>query len=221
MKIKIRQAKNEDIPQILSIEDKAWGEKGAASREMVESRIKTFPEGTLIAESDGEIIGVVFTERVDYDFKKDAFTWYEITDNGFIKNSHKPNGNTVYGIDLSVAPSFQHLGIGTKILENIGKLAIRYNVKYGMLGGRIPLYYKHTDKMTAEEYVNAVVNTNKGPKSLDPEIEFYKKAGLKIIKVIPNYYKDPESLDYGILLLWKNPFYNKWYRGLAAKLFKI
>lgn len=211
-KVKIRQVKIEDIPQILEIEKEAWGEEKAASREMFESRIKTFPDGALVAESNEEIVGVVCTERVDYNPRKDAYTWYEITDNGFIKNSHKPDGNTIYGVDMSVKPSFQHLGIGTKLLESIGKLAIRYNVRYGMLGGRIPEYHKYADKMSAEEYVNTAI---------DPEISFYKKAGLKIIKVIPNYYKDPESLDYGILLLWKNPFYNKWYRWLAAKLFKV
>lgn len=220
-KVKIREAEIEDIPKILKIEEETWKEEGAASEEMFESRIKTFPEGTLLAEIEGEIVGVVATERVNYDPKNDAYTWYEITDNGFIKNSHKPDGNTIYGVDLSVASSFRRLGVGTKLLESIGKLAIRYNVKQGMLGGRIPGYYKHANKMSVEEYVNATVDTGKGARSLDPEIDFYKKAGLKIVKIIPNYFRDPESLNYGILLLWKNPFYNRWYRWLAAKFFKV
>ena len=55
-KIKIRQAKIGDISQILEIEKGAWGDKGAASKEMFESRIKIFPEGTLVAEIDKEIL---------------------------------------------------------------------------------------------------------------------------------------------------------------------
>jgi len=220
-KVKIRQAKLEDIPEILVVEKEAWGEQRTALRKMFESRIKTFPEGTLIAEVDKKIVGVVVTERVDYDFEKDSYTWYKITDNGFIKKSHKKDGDVLYGVDLSVSPSFQHLGIGTKLLESIGKLAIRYNIKQGMLGGRIPGYYKYASKMDVEEYVKATINTEKGVRSLDPEIDFYRKAGLKIVKIIPNYFKDPESLNYGILLLWKNPFYKKWYRWLAANIFKI
>lgn len=220
-KVKIRQAKMEDIPGILNVERKAWEEQKAASEEMFKSRIKTFPEGTLITEVDNKIVGVVATERVDYDLENDSYTWYEITDNGFIKNSHKPDGDTIYGVDLSVLPSSQNSGIGTKLLESIGKLAIRCNVKRGMLGGRIPGYHKYADRMSVKQYVNATVNTELGKKSLDPEIEFYRKAGLKIVKIIPNYFKDPESLDYGILLIWKNPFYNKWYRWLAAKIFKV
>ena len=220
-KIKIREATIKDIPQILKIERGAWKEAGAASREMFESRIKTFPEGTLVAERDGEVLGVVSTERINYNIKKDAYTWYEVTDSGFIRNSHNPNGNIIYGVDMSVRPSFQNLGVGTRLLESIGKLAIRYNLKFGMLGGRIPNYYKYADKMSVEEYIKSTVNVGGKEKSLDPEINFYKKAGLKIVKIIPNYYKDPDSLNYGVLLLWKNPFYNKWYRWLAAKIFRI
>jgi ribosomal protein S18 acetylase RimI-like enzyme len=211
-KIKIRQARLEDISRILAIEGGAWGSEKSASREVFESRIKTFPEGVLVAENNGKIVGVVVIERVNYDLKNNAFTWYQITDNGFIKNSHNPNGDTIYGVDLSVAPAFQNSGIGTRLLENIGKMAIRYNVKRGMLGGRIPDYYKHSNEVSIEDYVKSDV---------DPEVRFYRKAGLKIIKIIPNYFKDPESLNYGILLLWENPFYNKWYRWLVATIFKI
>ena len=55
MKIKIRQAKTEDIPEILSIEEIVWGKEKSASREMIESRIKIFPEGALVAEVGAKI----------------------------------------------------------------------------------------------------------------------------------------------------------------------
>jgi len=37
MKIKIRQAKCEDISKILSVEEIVWGKERSASREMIES----------------------------------------------------------------------------------------------------------------------------------------------------------------------------------------
>lgn len=216
-KIKIRQVEIKNIQKILVVEKEAWGEKKAASQEMFESRIKTFPEGTLAAEINDRIIGVIATERVNYDFEENSYTWNEITDNGFIRKSHNPNGDTIYGVDLSVLPDFQNMRVGTKLLECIGKLAIRYNIKQGMLGGRVPGYHKYANRMSVEEYINA----KNGIKSLDPEIDFYKKAGLKIVKIIHNYFEDPESLNYGVLFLWQNPFYNKWYRWLGAKIFRI
>lgn len=219
-KIKIRRAKITDIPQILEIEKEAWGREKAASKEMLESRIKTFPEGTLVAEVNKKIVGIVATEKIDYDIEGDNRSWYEITDDGFIKKTHNPKGNTIYGVDLSVKPSFQHKRVGTKLLEAIGKLVISYNAKQGILGGRLPGYHKYADKMSVEEYVQSSINTENGERYLDPEVDFYKKRGLKLVRIIPNYFKDPESLNYGLLLLWKNPFYNKWYRWIIAKFFR-
>lgn len=222
--IKIREVKIEDIPQILEIEKAAWGKEGAATFEVFESRIKTFPEGTRVAFINEDIVGVISTEIVNYDLENDSPGWYEITDNGFIAKTHNPNGDTLYGVNLSVHPLYQKRGVGRKLMESIGKLAIKCNLKQGILGGRIPNYHKFASKINIEDYVNLV--NQKGGMNIppDPELLFYQKEywkiGLKVVKIIPNYFKDPESLNYGILLVWKNPFYNKWYRWIASKFFK-
>jgi ribosomal protein S18 acetylase RimI-like enzyme len=222
--IKIRQATIEDIPPIIEVEKLAWGEKGAATKEAFESRIKTFPEGTLIALIDDKIVGVIVTQIINYNkenpLKKN---WYEITDNGFIAKTHNPNGDTLYGVNLSVHPQYQNMGIGRKLMEFVGKLIIKRNLKQGVLGGRIPDYHKFANKITAEDYIK-IDEKNKNNIPPDPELLFYQKEywkiGLRVVKVMPNYFQDPDSLDYGVLLLWKNPFYNKRYRYLAAKRFK-
>ena len=56
-KIRIRQARVGDIEAILLVEKKAWPENLRASREMYESRLGTFPQGTLVAEGEGKIEG--------------------------------------------------------------------------------------------------------------------------------------------------------------------
>jgi len=185
---------------------------------MFKSRIKTFPEGTLVASIGGKIVGVVSTQIVNYDLERDALTWYEVTDNGFITKTHNPKGDTLYGVDLSVHPSYQNKGIGKKLLIETAKLAIKYNLKQGILGGRIPNYWKFADRIRVEDYVK-INNQNNIPP--DPELLFYHKCGFKIKKIIPNYFKDPESLNYGILLVRENPFYNKWYRWIIAKIFNL
>ncbi len=220
-KIKIRQANISDIEQIVDVEKKAWKAEGAADSQKFESRIKTFQKGTLVAELEGKIIGVVVTEIINYnDWQNKNFTWYDVTDNGFLAKTHNPNGDTIYGVDLSVIPDAPP-GVGTKLLECIAKMAIKYNMRGGMLGGRMPDYHAFANKYSPEEYIKQKKETKKGLEPLDSEIRFYSRAGLKIIKILPNYFKDPESLDYGLLLFWKNPFYNKWYRKLAAFFFSV
>lgn len=220
-RLKIRQANFNDVARIVHIEKQAWGKDKAATKEMFKSRIKHFSQGTLVAELNDELIGVVATCRVNYKFIENNHSWYRITDSGYIKNSHNPEGDTIFGIDLSVDPKYQNMQVGTKLLEAIGRLAIKYNLKRGVLGGRIPDYHKYCHKLTVDEYIKATVKTSSGVKALDPEIDFYSKAGLSIACIIPNYFKDPESLNYGVLLVWNNPFYNKWYSWLGQKLFRV
>jgi len=123
-------------------------------------------------------------------------------------------------VDLSVHPSYQRKGVGRKLMEVIGRLAIKYNLKQGVLGGRIPNYHKFADKIKVEDYIKTDKTTQNNIPP-DPEILFYRQLGLKVVKIIPNYFDDPESLNYGVLLVWKNPFYNKWYRWIAAKIFRV
>lgn len=232
-KIRIRQARVDDIEAILLVEEKAWPENLRASREMYQSRLGTFPQGTLIAEREGNIEGVVVVQLMNFSSTPDISSWNEATDYGYIKNSHDPEGNSLYGVNLSVFPQTQSR-VALALLEAVDKLAIRLDLKQILLGGRILSFARYLkqycqkngisvisdeerDKI-AEDYMRA---TNKRGNPLDPEINFYQKAGTKIIKLLPNYFKDPESLDYGVLLVWLNPFCGKPFPRFWSWQFKL
>jgi len=232
-RIKIRQARVDDIEAILSVEEKAWPENLRASREMYRSRLETFSQGTLVAEVGGKVEGVVVVEIVNFRSVSDVRSWNEATDNGYIRKSHDPQGNTLYGVNLSVFPQTQSR-VAMALLEAVDKLAIKLGFKQIVLGGRIPRfarYLKHycqknnisamSDKKRdeiAEDYIQA---TNRRGNPLDPQITFYQKVGTKITELLPNYFKDPESLDYGVLLIWLNPFYRKRFSRFWSWRFKL
>jgi len=232
-KIRIRQARVGDIDAILLVEEKAWPENLRASREMYESRLGTFPQGTLVAEGKGKIEGVVVVEIVNFRSVSDVCSWNEATDYGYIRKSHDPQGNTLYGVNLSVSPQTQSR-VALALLEAVDKLAIKLNFKQIVLGGRIPSFARYLGKYCekngisvmsdeerdriAEHYMRAT-NTRGNP--LDPQITFYQKVGTKIIKLLLNYFKDPESLDYGVLLIWLNPFYGKRFSRFWSWRFKL
>ena len=211
----IRPAQLKDVNEILIVEEEAWPAGMRAKREQFISRIETFPEGTLVAVADGHITGVVSTEIINYNLEKPIATWNEATDYGFIKKTHNPEGDTLYGVDLSVTRFADNTS--RLLMEAVGRLIIRFNLKQGVLGARIPRYHKFKDKMTVEEYING----RRGSRPMDPELAFYKNLGLKIGKVLPNYINDPESCNYGVLLIWKNPFYGKPFSGFWSWIFRI
>lgn len=217
-KIKLRQARMEDIPDILVVEEESWPEGLRATEEMFRARIGTFSEGVIVAENADRIVGVVVGEIVKYDINAPHIpSWGEITDNGYIRKSHDPAGETIYGVDLSVSP-LANGGVSKSLMLAMGKLVIRLNLKQIVVGGRMPRYHKFADKMTPEEYLAARTKTGK---YIDPEIWFYTKAGLRVIRIIPDYFDDPESCNNGVLLVWKNPFYGRPFPKLWSWLFRI
>lgn len=203
-KIIIRQASCDEIDILLRIEQAAWQEK-AATREMLISRMEVFPEGVFCAAKEGRIQGFAVNQIINYaKFDKDGLSWALLTDNGFMRKSHDYNGDSLYGVSISVPPHVEDKNIALKLYEYGGKLAIKYNLKSIYVGSRIPYYYKYADRMSVDEYVYSKTTTGR---ILDPELALYIKMGLKIEKIIPNFFNDPESLNYGVLVSWANPFY--------------
>lgn len=217
-KITVRNANMNDLEALLKLEEIAWEEGSRADKETYILRLETFPEGIFIGERDGEIEGVAVTQIISSEELEEEFTWESITDGGKIKGTHNPHGDVVYGVNLSVKPD----GIGNKvisaIMESIAMMAIERNLKWGVLGGRLPGLRKYLKKKgykieemsesekdkVAMEYMSGCTEHGR---PLDPEIAIYKRSGLKPIRPIRNYFPDHASLDYGVLLVWENPFY--------------
>jgi predicted N-acetyltransferase YhbS len=224
VKAKVRPLEPADIQDVLQVERAAWPppwpQDYVFTEEHLRSQIATFQEGVLGAFIDGEVVGFVTTEIISSRFLEKATTWDQITDGGFIRQTHDHTGDTMYGVNLSVHPMIARKGIAEQLLFAEGRVAIKKCLKRIVLGGRLPRYHRYAEKMTVEEYISSS-HPHSG-KPLDPELYLYMKAGLKVIKVLPNYIPDPESLNYGALLEWKNPFYGftKYFRPLGG-LFSV
>lgn len=201
-KIIYREAVVGDIEGIASLEKKVWG-KNAATVGNLENRIKTFSRGNIVAVLDNKIVGYVCGVIISRSAAKSYATWYDYTDNGDAKKVFDPNGDLLFGVSLTVDNDVRNRGLGSNLLINIARMCIENNLKSGILGGRIPFYYKKRG-MPVEEYLQL---KNDEGKIFDPELRLYKRMGLQVVKVQSNYFKDPESLDYGVILEWKNPFY--------------
>jgi len=203
--MQLRKASLSDVQDILRVENAAWFAGGAASEIQIRSRIITFPDGVIVATLDKEVIGVVVGEIIDSSYiDRDGISWKKITDNGSIKASHDPDGDALFGVDLSVDPTHQGGKIGALLLQEIGKMAIRKNLKMGILGARMPKFHEYSNRYTPEEYIRLRGNDGR---LIDPELRFYERNGLKLYRVIKDYFEDPESMNYGVICIWKNPFY--------------
>jgi hypothetical protein len=215
--MKIRQARFEDLDHYASLQAERWSDDNQATRAELESRFATYPKGMLVAEEAGQVVGMVFAMRIAaYNYDQTP-SWYEITNDGKC-DTHDPNGPIIFGVDLSTS-----VGVGARagdqLLVAVARLAIRENIKWCMLGGRLPGYHNYQSKMSAAEYLRA---TDANGLPLDPQVRFYtSQAGLVAVKVLPDYFEDPDSCDYGVLLRWHNPLYGLPGRRFFAAIFPL
>jgi len=215
-KFVFRPATLADVPNLVKLEQNVWGESGAKSLQL-SSRIKIFPAGNIIALYENRVVGYLSFEYVDNVVNLSHFSWDDITDNGTIVKSHKFQEKYMYGINLSVhkTMSGQQLGFGLTLQAWINM--ILNNKKGIFIGSRMPgyrAYKRHHPGITAEEYVKLKRNG----KLRDPELRMYEKDGVCPVKVLPEYFPDPPSENYGVLLYRKNPFYNWPFRRFWAWL---
>jgi ribosomal protein S18 acetylase RimI-like enzyme len=104
----IRQILLDDLNQCATIEAACYGPEGA-TRERIADCIATYPEGFLIAELEGRVIGFVNSGVTDKD---------DISDEAFKDLiGHTPAGRNLVIFSLAVHPDFQRHGIGRVQME--------------------------------------------------------------------------------------------------------
>ncbi|MHC0038119.1 GNAT family N-acetyltransferase [Pseudoneobacillus sp. C159] len=201
----IRNYQVQDFPGLILIQQESFPPPFPSelwwNEEQLKNHVTLFPDGALCIEVDGEIAGSMTGLLVDFDPANPDHSWEEVTDNGYIRN-HKPDGNTLYVVDISVRPKFRKLGLGKWLMLSMYNVVVQLGLDRLLGGGRMPGYHKHAASMSAEEYLAAVLRGD----IKDPVITFLMRCGRTPVKVVANYLEDEESLNYGTLMEWKNPF---------------
>lgn len=200
--IRVRSLESTDFEAAKRVEEEAWGEQYVQfDRERFEARVRKFPPGNVCAIKDGRMVALINTQRVNYDWDHPWPTWYEATNDGYLK--HDPDGRFLYGVNLAIAQNELLSGAGNLIMLQIGKVMLDLNLEGIILGVRPLRYHRFADKMTFDEYLY-----DKRGKIRDPELGMYCRMGFHIRKALPNYFEDAESKNYGVLLFIENPHYD-------------
>lgn len=168
-------------------------------KEQIAAHVNTFPQGAMAAVADGVIAGSATALLIKYDGK--PHTWAEVSDNGWIQGSHRADGDSLYGIDVCVRPSFRGQGVAKALYHARQQLVVELGLKRFLAGCRIPNFHEHADMMSADEYVERVVRGE----IYDLVLSFMLKQGLRPIQVLPDYLEDEESLHKAVLVEWPNP----------------
>lgn len=196
--------KTEDIAQIVELQKASFpvmASKGVYWKpDQLETHLKLFPQGQFVAEYHGKIIGSCSSLIITLTPEYREHTWKDVCGDSYFKN-HDPCGDTLYGADVSSHPEHRRLGVATKLYDARKKLAIDMSLRRIIAGGRLINYSQHANQLSPLEYVQKV----KRHEIKEPVLAFQIRNGFKFIKILPNYMKDPKSLNYATFIEWKNP----------------
>ena len=107
-KLNIRRVTPDDLDPCFLIESACYGSEGAP-RERIECRIELYPQGFLVAELDGQVVGFVNSGATHKD---------DISDEAFKEMvGHEAAGQNIVIFSLAVQPEFQGQGIARELMR--------------------------------------------------------------------------------------------------------
>lgn len=199
----IRKTRYDDIPKIVDLQKKSFPLLAKIGNiwhpDELSNHLKIFPEGQIVADLNGEIIGSATSFIITLHPEYAEHTWKDITGNGML-TTHNPDGDSLYGADISTHPSYRHLGIGHKLYQGRKDITKKFRLRRMISGGRLFNYHEYSSNLTPLEYANKVI---KG-EIHDLVLSFDINNGFKFIKILPNYLDDERSLNYASFIEWIN-----------------
>lgn len=175
------------------------------TRNQIETLINQFPEGQVAIKVNGQMAGVALSIIVDSRKYEHYHTYRQITGN-YSFNTHRPDGNILYGIDVFIKKEFRGLRLGRRLYDYRKELCEKLNLKSIAFGGRIPNFHKYAQLMSPKEYIEKV----KRKEIHDPVLDFQMSNDFHPSKILKNYLEgDAHSMDYAVLLEWDNLYYEK------------
>jgi hypothetical protein len=194
--LSIRPVSLGDMAALAKVEELSWSPAQRASLATIEARFTSGACLTIAAHSQkrGEIVGYV-TALLDSDSNNSGpFPWTHYAQLAQSPAFSEPQN--LYIVTISVLPDAPR-GTGTQLVKamaaqgaQMGLATLRYAI-------RLPSYAAHAlQGMTAQEYEQGL-HTGKFHEDL---YKLAKNAGGSSLGLVKDYYDDPDSLDYGLLI---------------------
>lgn len=202
--LNVRELTHDDLDAAHSLQDRVYLAIPPFRPEQFGSLLERFPEGQLVAELDGRIVGLALSLVILWDDYSLHHTWGSVTNHG-VFDTHDMSGRTLYGIEVCVDPETRSQGVGHALYEARRQLCRAMNLKRVIAGGRLPGYREHAAHMSPEEYARRVIWGD----FYDPVLRFQLNEGFDYCGILHGYLPtDEESIGNASLIVWLNNDYD-------------
>ncbi len=140
---------------------------------------------------------------LDYDRFGDKHTYVDVTGN-YQFNTHDPNGDVLYGIEVFVRPDYRGLRLARRLYDARKELCESLNLKGIIAGGSIPGYAKFAEDIAPLECIEKV----RLNEVYDPILSFQLANNFHVRRILNNYLEgDYQTKQYATLIEWINVYY--------------
>jgi GNAT superfamily N-acetyltransferase len=198
--ITIRQMQTGDAQQLEALQYIVFpnlAEEEILHAEQYLRHLEIFPQGQYVVADQEKIIGATTTMRYHFNEAEQLHhTFFETMGSGWL-TTHEPEGEWLYGLDVSVHPGYRGKGFAKALYRarqyTCRALGLKGQITVGMLNG----YFKVKDEISIEEYYKKV----RSGEIFDPTVSVQKKIGFQIIGLMKDYLNDPTCGNAGALIV--------------------
>lgn len=201
--ILVRSTRREDVPGIIALSRTVYPGSPPWAESQLRSHLDRFPEGQLVAVDavTGRVVGMAASLIIRWDDYDVRANWREFTSAGTFENHDPAGGRTLYGAEIMVDPALQRRRIGHQLYEGRREIARTHRLLRIRAGARLRRYGHHHPRLSAQEYVLAVIRGE----LQDPTLSFQLREGFRVFGVVEGYLAyDPESMGFAALIEWLN-----------------
>lgn len=148
---------------------------------------RTFPEGQFMIIFDDKLVATSSNLIVSEKAWANLTTWKNLVGGLEIKN-HDPNGTTLFGVDISVHPSFRNQGLARLIYDARIKLSQRLGLSRFTTACRLPGLSRKPNESPLT-FVNKIVEGEEW----DLPLSAFLRLGMNFTGVKEEFMPDPES----------------------------
>lgn len=190
---KLRYATPEDIPSLLELETLCWADGLRADRQALTRRISLNPEGNIVIDYGGEVVGVGYTQRIT---SEEAL--YH-TSASQVHLLHEEGAPVLQLLAINIHPQRQQMALGDTLLTHLLRVAALQDTVEKVVGvTRCKDYLHHRQQVSYEQYVN---QAEEDGQHCDPILHFHLSHGAHILGIARHYRPaDDENEGHGVLI---------------------
>jgi acyl transferase domain-containing protein/NADPH:quinone reductase-like Zn-dependent oxidoreductase/acyl carrier protein/SAM-dependent methyltransferase/GNAT superfamily N-acetyltransferase len=187
----VRHTRIEDMPALLRLEAACWAEPLRVSKAQIRQCIERFPQGQVVLEINGEIVGAIYSQPIERAESLANITYDQIP------SLHSAQGNTIQLLGINILPEMQGRGLGDQLLEFV--------LEWFTLKGDVQRVVGIT---RCKNYVHALQPMSKYIQQrdeqgrwVDPILRFHTTHGATIRGIVYDYRPaDVDNQGHGILI---------------------